>query len=157
MSTVTPPARIAEISEFPVTSLPIAHHARVECRGVLAEWVEVTVATEGQPTFVYFGAGRCRGDVLEQNRPFAGRLATVTAARVLSVACWPVSEQFRWGAVEQGLTAYRWLLGEGCDLESTAFAAGPTDAELVTDILRAARARSIPLPALGIRFAPDLG
>jgi hypothetical protein len=72
----------------------------VDAGGVPAEWVEATVATDRQPTVVYFHLG--------DGRPAACDLALATGARVLSVPC-P-------SGAGPGVAAYTWLLGEGVNL-----------------------------------------
>lgn len=106
---------------------------RVDAGGVPAEWVEATVATEGQPTIVYLLSGGV--DALEQRRPSAGDLAVATGARVFTVACLPQGTPSSHAAVENGMAAYTWLLGEGCDLDVTVFTHDPMDAWLVDAIL----------------------
>ena len=122
-------------------------HCRVDADGVPAEWVEATVATDGQPTLVYFlGDGRARV-ALEQARPIAERLAAVTGARILTVACLAGAQRSRAAAVDAGLTAYGWLLCEGCDVDVTTFVSGPSNRAVVMAILNAARTHRLPLPA----------
>src|SRR5882757_9702710 len=89
---------------------PGTSYCRVNADGVLAEWGEVTPASAGQATVVLFIGGASGGDALDQGRPLAGKLAWMTGARVLSVAS---------RSLEGSLTAYSWLLGEGCDLGAT--------------------------------------
>lgn len=122
-------------------------HCRVDARGVPCEWVEATRATRGQPTIVDFlraGDGVCP---LERYRPSAHEIAVTTGARILTVAC---------RAVEDGLSAYLWLLGEGCDTKATAFT-DPVGGTLAAAVLEAASLRGLPLPSAGVwlgRHAP---
>lgn len=126
--------------------MPRMSYCRVEAGSVPAEWVEATVATTGQPTIVYFLSDGSPEDSLERGRPSAGDLATATGARVLTVACSPNGEPSLAAAVERGIAAYAWLLGEGSDLDLTAFTHDSTSAALVEAILVAARNRGLPLP-----------
>lgn len=120
---------------------------RIDASGVPGEWVEPASATEGQPTIVYFLGTRSGSEPLAQSRPFAGELAVLTGARVLTVAC-SSSERSpsRSGAAQRGVTAYRWLLGEGCTTESTAFAHDASGGSLLEEILLVARKAGLPLP-----------
>jgi hypothetical protein len=54
---------------------PRVSYCRVDAAGVPAEWIDATVATEGQPTFVYFLSGEYGAEALEQSRPSARDLA----------------------------------------------------------------------------------
>lgn len=121
----------------------------VSAGGVAAEWVECCIATDGQPTLVLFlGTGHGAG-ALERGRSAATALALTTGGRVLVVACRPGSDSDHRAAVASGLTAYEWLLGEGCDLTTTALAGRATDKCLVTAITLEAGSRGLPLPARG--------
>lgn len=125
---------------------------RVDAGGVTAEWVEVTPAAEDQRTLVYFLRQRDAGDVVRSARPMAERLAAATGGRVLAVNC-GTSGQIRPGnAIEAGLRAYAWLLGEGCDVALTTFVSSRSDHSMVRRILRAAARRGLPAPACGLCF-----
>jgi monoterpene epsilon-lactone hydrolase len=112
-------------------------HCPVDAGGVEAEWVEACVATSDQPTLVYFHGGpRITGDA-ESGRRRAGTLAVATGARVLSVTC---------VAVDDGVAAYVWLLGEGVDLDTTTFVCDAAGGDRAGAVLQAARDRKLPLP-----------
>ena len=123
-------------------------HCRVDAAGIPAEWVETAVASEGQPTIVYFVTDGYGADALERSRRSAHDLAQADAARVLTVACQRCSFA---GAVDAGLAAYGWLLREGCDVALTSFADDSADAGLADAVLAAASRRGLPLPALSLR------
>lgn len=109
----------------PVLASSAVSHCRVDAAGVTAEWVEARAATLTQPTFVYFVRGHGDGEVLEAVRPAAGDLAVATGARLFTVDC---------PTVAHGITAYRWLLAEGCDLDGTAFIDDGAMATLATEM-----------------------
>ena len=124
------------------TGLPdLLSHFRVDADGVPCEWVEATRATRGQETIVYFLGGEHGVGPLERYRPSALEFAIATGARILTVACG--------GAVEDGLAAYVWLLGEGCDTKATAFT-DPVGGTLAAAVLEAGNARGLPLPSAGV-------
>jgi len=127
-------------------------YCRVDGGGVPAEWVEAGTAAEGQPTLVWFLGSTYALNPLKETRARAGRLAAETGARVLTVACWEDTRQSLAASVARGITAYRWLLGEGCDLERTAFTGDFADVSMLRAIFVAARSWGLPLPAGGIRF-----
>ena len=124
---------------------PIVSYCRVNAAGIAAEWVETTVATNGQPTIVYFVSDGYGGDALEQCRPTARHLALASGARVFTVDC--SAQGSRAVAVQRGIAAYAWLLGEGCDGDLTTFAHESTGASLVEALLMAAKREGLPLPA----------
>ena len=155
-----PPVRdqLGGVSRWSSPALPPVSYCRVDADGVPAEWVEATPAAEGQATFVYFqcgGCGGCGGDPFEQSRRPAGDIAESTGARVLEVACVSGAPFSPLSPVERGVAAYAWLIGEGCDVDSTAFTHEGGAASLADAILLAARDRGLPIPALGI-CPPDL-
>jgi hypothetical protein len=95
-------------------------YCRVDADGIPAEWVEAGVATEAQPTYVWFVDGGV--ETLERCRGPAGDLASATGARVLTVAC-------SWGP--EGLVVLAWLFGEGCDVDRTTIVFEPSVASLL--------------------------
>lgn len=127
---------------------PGLSYCRIDAAGVPAEWVEAGVATKHQPTMVCFLSSGGTVDALEQIRPSAWDLAMRTGARVLSVACSACTEPSpHTAAVKAGLTAYAWLLSEGCDLDRTTFAHEPGGGPLVEGIRVGAVIRGLPVPA----------
>ena len=111
----------------------------VDAGGVRAEWVEATVATAGQATFVHFSCGRSGVEALMAGRELASEIAIATGARVFSVGC-------QSAAVEDGVTAYAWLLREGLDLPTSCFIMDPAGGGLACAVAAAARARGLPTP-----------
>jgi hypothetical protein len=143
------PLLIAETNEVCSTLRPVTRYCRVDASGVPAEWVEAARATQGQPTIVYF-LNEYGADALEEGRQSAGELAVATGARVLTVACSAQGKPDDAGAVERGVIAYAWLLGEGCDLDRTAFAHDLTGSSLLEAVLVRARNQGMPVPARSI-------
>ncbi len=117
----------------------------VDAGGALAEWVEATVATPGQPTVVHFVVGG--RDTLDQVRPGAATRAFTTGARVLVVACGQRTEDGEATQIDRAVRAYAWLVGEGCDVTSTVFSADPSDERLPWKVYDAVRSRGLPRPA----------
>jgi acetyl esterase/lipase len=150
---IAPPA-LSYLNGVPErSSTPAASHCRVDAGGVPAEWVEATAATEGQPTFVYFLSGGYGGDALEQSRPSAERLALASGARVLTVACSPPHAV----AIEAGIAAYAWLIGEGCDVDRTMFVHDTSAASVVDAIVVEASTRGLPVPDIRVHRATLAG
>lgn len=145
------PAKPNDRRTSPSTASRVSY-CRVDAAGVRAEWVETTLAIEGQATLVYFVDRTYEADTLQAIRPHAGRLSVVTGARVLTVACGegPASVL---SAVDRGITAYAWLLGEGCDLALTAFATDSDNRSLLRGLRVTASSRGLPLPATDVPVA----
>lgn len=123
-------------------------HCRVDAGGVAAEWVEACVASPGQPTLVHFSGGGHGVEALERSRSLAGELAVRSGARILVVACRQQPDQTFSAAVERGVAAYAWLLGEGCDANTTAFSSESFDEDLVAGIVElAGNGLRLPIPA----------
>ena len=126
----------------------------VDADGVPAQWVETTVATPGQATFVMFVADF---DELIVRRQLAWSLATTTGARVFVVGCRTGASQCERDMVDDGVTAYAWLLNEGLDLATTTFVMSSTEATLARAVLQAAKARGLPVPQAPARIAQRPG
>ena len=135
---------------------PPVSRCAVDADGVSAEWVEATVAKSDQPTLVYFSPlPHCKNYPAEA-RPVAADLAIATGARVLTVGFHVGRSRGDFSAVEDGLTVWRWLLGEGCDSHTTAFIAGPVKGARAVAVLYEARRRGLQLPALGAWFCDTI-
>lgn len=119
---------------------------RVDAGGIPAEWVESTVATAGQATFVHFSEGGSGDEGLRIARGTVRALTLATGARVFSVGCRLGPAHRQEAAVEDGLTAYAWLLEEGLDLQTSAFIAGETPRSVAGGVLAAATHRGLPPP-----------
>ena len=125
-------------------------YCAVDAAGVPAEWVDATVATAAQPTLVYFLSAGDRTDLFGRVRLTTGTLAVVTGARVLVVACSPRGDHGYAAAVRNGMAAYKWLIGEGCDLARTVFRQDATGVCLAEGVLFGLRRQGLPLPAGGV-------
>ena len=123
----------AAISDVLISIPP--SRSMVDAGGVPAEWIEVTAATVGQPTLVCFPGPESDGFDL------ATRLAMRTGARVLTVGG---------ASVEDGVTAWRWLLHEGCDTATTSFVGTSAGSVLAFDVLAEAGHCDLPLPEGGV-------
>lgn len=111
----------------------------VNAGGVPAEWVEVAAARIGQPTLV------CFSGPLADAAQIATNLAIRTGARVLNVgSC----------SIDDGVTAWAWLLREGCDTATTTFVGTSTGSVLAFDILAESTRRGLALPDGGVWTVP---
>ena len=133
-----------------VGGLGVVDVCGVDAGGVPAEWVEATVATPGQPTYILFSGARSGAEALTAGRELARETAIATGARVFSVGCRCVPGGLEGAAVDDGVTAYAWLLGEGLDLQATCFIMDPAGGGLACAVAAAAEARGLPIPPIGI-------
>jgi len=127
-------------------------YCSVDADGVPAQWVEATVATCSQPTYVYFRSLGQEQPGLPPNDWPPAHLALSTGARVLSVGWRLSSDDSLTTAIRDGLTAYRWLLGEGCDLTTTILMRDADTAPIVDAVISVSQDDRLPLP----RVATDL-
>src|SRR5262249_38606865 len=81
----------------------------VDAGGVPAEWVGAPGATDAAPLLYLHGGGYTIGS-LRTHRALVGRLAAATGARALSVDYRLGPEHPFPAAVDDAVTAYRWLL-----------------------------------------------
>lgn len=115
----------------------------VRAAGVPVEWIEATAASIGQLTLIYLH--RC-GHWASSHwtaGSVAGTLAAATRGRVLMVCC---DGQSKTSAVDDGVAAYRWLLGEGVNLNATALLADRVDSLLSESVRVSASQFGLPLP-----------
>lgn len=99
------------------------------------------------------GGGYCLGS-LASNRRFCALLADVTGARVLNVEYRNAPEHRFPAALDEVLTAYRWLLRHGADPRTVAFAGNSAGGGFVLASLLALRAAGEPLPVAAIAVSP---
>ncbi len=117
------------------------------------EWVAAH-RSDGSRTIVGVrGGGYCLGS-LASNRRFCALLADVTGARVLNVGYRTAPEHPFPAALDDVLTAYRWLLRHGADPMSVAFAGNSAGGGLVLAALLALRDAGDPRPAAAIAVSP---
>lgn len=133
-----------------LSDFPEVDYWGVDADGVPAEWVEAAVATSGQWTLVYFHGGRGGVGSVEAGRPPVRRLAVRTGARVFSVGYRHTLEDPHAAAIEDGVSAFAWLLGEGTDLSRTAFIEDVNGSGRAVSVLLRAKDRDLPLPAAGV-------
>ena len=126
-----------------VSPLPEMTFCGVDADGVAAEWVEATVATAGQWTLICLGTSSGSAS-LDVARRLARKLAMNTGARVLNVGCRPAA------AVDDGIAALAWLIGEGTDLERTAFIDDGHCGDAIVNVLSGAMDQGLPVPPVGI-------
>jgi monoterpene epsilon-lactone hydrolase len=125
----------------------------VDAEGVPCEWVASSRA-DGSPTIVGLrGGGYCLGS-LASNRRFCALLADVTGARVLNVGYRSAPEHPFPAALDDVLTAYRWLLQHRTDPATIVLAGNSAGGGLALATLLALRDAGDRGPAAAIALSP---
>jgi epsilon-lactone hydrolase len=126
---------------------------RVDASGVSAEWVSIKGGKQ-QPVILYFhGGGYCIGTA-ETHRDLVSRMCRAAGARALSVDYRLAPENPHPAAVQDGVAAYRWLLGQGIAARSIVIAGDSAGGGLTLATLLALRDAGEELPASAICMSP---
>jgi monoterpene epsilon-lactone hydrolase len=130
-----------------------ASFERVDAGGVAAEWVS-TEAGKPLPVILFFhGGGYCIGSA-ETHRDLVSRLCTAAGARALSVDYRLAPEHPFPAAVDDGVAAYRWLIGQGVPASSIVIAGDSAGGGLALATLLALEEAGDELPAGGVCMSP---
>jgi acetyl esterase/lipase len=125
----------------------------VDANGVPSEWVAVPSSDPGNVIYYLHGGGYIIGS-LNTHREFVSRLCRATGARAL-VADYRLAPESPFpAAVEDAVTAYRWLLGQGVDPKRTIIAGDSAGGGLTVAALVAIRDAGLELPAAAVCISP---
>lgn len=125
----------------------------LDANGVPCEWVGAPGARDDRVIMYVHGGGYVIGHIAGY-REFGGRLSRATKARVLNVEYRLAPEHPHPAAVDDALTAYRWLLDDGIDPTRIAIAGDSAGGGLTVATLMAARDAGLPLPSAGVCLSP---
>ncbi len=125
----------------------------VDAGGVPAEWVAAPGA-DPRRTMLYLHGGGYVICSINTHRELASRLARAAAARVLVINYRLAPEHPHPAAVEDAVTAYRWLLGRGASPARTVIAGDSAGGGLTVATLVALRDAGVALPAAGVCISP---
>lgn len=125
----------------------------VNAGGVPAEWIETPGAAADRAILYLHGGYYLLGSI-RMHRAFTGHLAHATGARMLLIEYRLAPEHPFPAALEDALTAYRWLLGQGFSAERLVVAGDSAGGGLALATLLAARAAALPLPAAAVCLCP---
>jgi phosphinothricin tripeptide acetyl hydrolase len=118
-----------------------------------AEW-NIPSGTETAPVILYFhGGGYVQGSSVS-HRHLTSRLALAAKARVLSIDYALAPEAPFPAAVDDALTAYRWLIASGVEPQAIAFGGDSAGGGLAVATLIAARDKGLPMPAAAVAISP---
>ena len=125
----------------------------VDTGGVPSELVTSEFASDGAAVLYLHGGGYAIGSPAT-HREFARRLSVASRADILAIDYRLAPENPFPAAVEDAVTAYRWLLDNGYRPESLAIAGDSAGGGLTVATLVSARDQGLPLPACGVCLSP---
>ncbi len=120
----------------------------VDAGGVPAEWNDAEGVRQDRVLIYYHGGGYCMGS-LNTHRGHTARISQLANLRVLAVDYRLGPEHPHPAAVEDAVTAYRFVLNQGIAPGKTALAGDSAGGGLTVAALLAIRDRGLPLPACG--------
>ena len=125
----------------------------VEANGVPAEMVGAHGASERAVTLYLHGGGYVIGSP-KTHRELAKRLSAASGGSVLVIDYRLAPENPFPAAVEDAVSAYRWLLEQGHDPSTLSVAGDSAGGGLTVATLVSLRDRGLPLPACGVCLSP---
>ena len=132
----------------------------VDADGVPAEWV-VAAGVTGERVVLYFHGGAYHLGSPARLRSLVTRVSAAAQARVLSAGYRLAPEHPFPAAVEDALTAYRWLIAGGTHARQVVIGGDSSGGGLALATLVALRDAGDPLPAAAVVLSPwtdlDLG
>lgn len=125
----------------------------VDANGVPAEWTQVEGAPVTTHLLYLHGGGYVIGSP-RTHRNLVGRLVRASGARALSVDYRLAPEHAFPAAVEDAVSAWRWLLDQGAAPERSAIGGDSAGGGLTAATLLALRDRGLPLPGVALLLSP---
>ncbi len=125
---------------------------QVRVGDVRGEWL--TPAQTEPGTIFYIHGGGYIACSAATHRPITAALARLSQRRVFSINYRLAPEHRFPAALDDAFAAYEWLLAQGHDASTIAFAGDSAGGGLVLATLLRARAASRPLPACAVCFSP---
>ncbi|NEU98185.1 alpha/beta hydrolase [Bradyrhizobium uaiense] len=130
----------------------------VSCQPISASGVDgerlVPSDAPRDKAILYFHGGGFRIGSVASHRDLAARIADASGCRVLSINYRLAPEHRFPAALDDALTAYRYLREQGLRPADIAFAGDSAGGNLVLSVMLAARDRGLPLPAAGALMSP---
>lgn len=126
---------------------------RVSAGGVPAVQVATPKSRDGYHVFYLHGGGYVSGSP-SHYRDFIWRIANATQARVLCISYRVAPEHPFPAAVDDAVSAYRWLLAQGADPQRTAVMGDSAGGGLALALLLRLRDEGVPLPAAAVAMSP---
>jgi monoterpene epsilon-lactone hydrolase len=124
----------------------------VDVDGISGEWVAAPGANLG--TMLYLHGGSYSVGSIRTHRELAARLSRATGTRALPIDYRLAPEHPYPAALEDACSAYRWLLGQGCEPSRLVIAGDSAGGGLTLATLIALRDAGDPLPAGAVSLSP---
>jgi acetyl esterase/lipase len=128
-------------------------YIEVDAGGVSAMWVAPKGAAEDRVVLGLHGGGFVTGSMYTHRKLFA-HLAKAIGARALVPDYRRAPEHTHPAALEDALSAYRWLLDQGIKASHIVFTGDSAGGGLTVTTMLLARERGLPLPAGGMPLSP---
>jgi epsilon-lactone hydrolase len=125
----------------------------VSAGGVKAEWVRAPASDAGRAVLYLHGGGYVIGSI-DTHRSLAARLSRASKAPVLVIDYRLAPEHPHPAAVDDSVTAYRWMLAQGLKPARIAVAGDSAGGGLTVATLVAIRDAKLPLPSAGACLSP---
>jgi len=126
---------------------------KVSAGGVPAEWVAAENADRARVILYLHGGAYVIGSI-NTHRELGSRLSRAAAARVLLIDYRLAPEHPHPAAVDDAVTAYRWLLSQGVSPARLVVAGDSAGGGLTVATLVALRDAGLPVPAAGVCLSP---
>ena len=141
----------AMTGDFPLAPGTEVH--AYSANGVPVEWVSASGADARRAVVYLHGGGYVIGS-LNTHRSLASRISAASGARVMVVDYRLAPEHPYPAAVDDALTAYRWLFTQGIQPEHVAVAGDSAGGGLALALLMQIREHDLPMPAGGVLLSP---
>ncbi|MEG9861543.1 MAG: alpha/beta hydrolase [Parvularculales bacterium] len=125
----------------------------VDADGVSAEWVAAPGVAEDRVILYLHGGGYVIGSP-KTHRTLTAKLSETAGARVLAIDYRLAPEHPFPAAVEDALTAWQWLLGQGLSSRSMGISGDSAGGGLTMALLLEARDKGVSLPAAAAPISP---
>ncbi len=125
----------------------------VDAGGVPGEWIAAPGASSERTLYYLHGGGYVIGSI-HTHRALIARLSAASGARGFAINYRLAPEHPFPAAVEDAVTGYRWLLGQGVDPAGLVIAGDSAGGGLTVATLVALRDAGVPLPAAAVCLSP---
>ena len=132
---------------------PDVKHEPVKAGSVPAEWVSAPNADASRAILYLHGGGYVIGSI-NTHRGMAGRISRAAQARVLVIEYRLAPEHPFPAAVEDSVTAYKWMLDQKIAPSKIAVAGDSAGGGLTVATLVAIRDQKLPTPGAGVCLSP---
>lgn len=163
-SQAAPPTSLAErradyellIENYVGHPVPLPEGTRVESvdvDGIPAAWISPPAADAERVLLYLHGGGYILGS-LKSHRDLVARLSSAAGVRSLLIDYRLAPEYVFPAAIDDALTAYRWLLARGTKPEHIVIAGDSAGGGLTLALLQTLRDKGVPMPAGAVLLSP---